>query len=202
MNNEEPGFLLVLTGPTASGKDTVAAELLKRYPQMSKIVTTTTRSPRNGEQNGIHHNFVSTDDFLKMQHEGKLLEWVEYSGNLYGTSRDAFNPLLGGHNILWRNDVSRAANMEEFIRQSFDPETAEKILKKLLIVYIKPENKEDLHERLAKREDQEDTIKIRMAKDEIEWEKYHDKFQNVVINKNGELDKTVEEVSKLINNYH
>ena len=67
--------LTVLAGPTAVGKGTVVAALLKRYPHLRVSVSATTRNPRPGELNGVHYYFVSAQEFDAMIERGDMLEY-------------------------------------------------------------------------------------------------------------------------------
>ena len=76
--------LVVFTGPSAVGKDTVEAEVMKYLP-LKKVVTTTTRPPRLGEKRGVHRHFVSKTRFREMIKEDLLIEHNYFNGNYYGT---------------------------------------------------------------------------------------------------------------------
>ena len=76
------GVLLVLTGPSGAGKDTVLSKLQERSPQMIKIVTTTSRAMREKESEGHPYHFVSRDQFEELIAEGAFFEWVEFRGEL------------------------------------------------------------------------------------------------------------------------
>lgn len=83
-----PARLTVLAGPSAVGKDTVAADVRARFPQVWLSVSATTRPPRPGELEGVNYFFVSDDEFDRMVADGELLEWAVVHGVYrYGTPR-------------------------------------------------------------------------------------------------------------------
>jgi guanylate kinase len=79
------GRLIVLTGPSGVGKGTLLKALLARHPELYLSVSATTRSPREGEVEGIHYYFYTRDRFEAEIAAGSLLEWAEFAGNYYGT---------------------------------------------------------------------------------------------------------------------
>ncbi len=82
------GRLVVLAGPTAVGKGSVAAYIRRHYPQVWLSVSVTTRAPRPGEVDGVHYHFVDDAEFTRMQHSDQLLEWAVVHGRAkYGTPR-------------------------------------------------------------------------------------------------------------------
>lgn len=91
MNNK----ILVLVGGSGSGKTMVANRLVADYGY-KKVITTTTRTPRPGETNGKDYHFISKDEFLDMKNNGRFVEYTEYAGNMYGTSKDEMDSILSG----------------------------------------------------------------------------------------------------------
>ena len=102
--------LTVLAGPTAVGKGTVVAALLKRYPHLRVSVSATTRNPRPGELNGVHYYFVSPSEFDSMIERGEMLEWALVHGkNKYGTPRGPVDTALAaGEPVLLEIDLAGA----------------------------------------------------------------------------------------------
>lgn len=85
-----PARLTVLAGPSAVGKDTVAADVRAHFPQVWLSVSATTRPPRPGEQQGVHYHFVTDDEFDRLVAQDELLEWAVVHGVYrYGTPRRA-----------------------------------------------------------------------------------------------------------------
>lgn len=78
--------MLILIGPSASGKTEVAKLLAKKY-NITKIVTYTTRQPRVNEVNGVDYNFVSVEEFAKLTEENFFVETTYYNSNYYGTAK-------------------------------------------------------------------------------------------------------------------
>ncbi|MEG1244660.1 MAG: guanylate kinase, partial [Oscillospiraceae bacterium] len=81
------GVLLILSGPSGSGKDTVLSELLKQDSDIVVSLSLTTRKPRKGEVNGQHYIFVSVQEFEENIKNGKMIEYVKYGENYYGTPK-------------------------------------------------------------------------------------------------------------------
>lgn len=77
--------MLILIGPSASGKTEAVKILIKNY-SMNKLVTYTSRKPRIHEIDGVDYHFLSKEEFLKRIEDGFFIEYVEYNGNFYGTS--------------------------------------------------------------------------------------------------------------------
>lgn len=193
-----PNILVVLTGKTASGKDTVASRLQIRFPDFKKVLTTTSRLPRNGETEGIDYNFITEDDFRQKISEGEFLEHVCYGGNFYGTQQTQITGNLN-NNLIWRIDPSRAGQVRELIRNSFDPKTAEDLFKKVVVIYLTV-NDEVALERLNKRKLKNEEIERRMYEDRKFWQKHKDNYDFVIENIPGKLDQTVDKIVSIIEN--
>lgn len=86
MAERQRGQLIVLSGPSGTGKSTVIAQLLRTRPDIYFSVSFTTRKPRSGEVDGVNYNFVDRETFEAMIDRGEFLEYAQYVGNYYGTS--------------------------------------------------------------------------------------------------------------------
>lgn len=180
-------FLLVLTGKTASGKDTVIAQLLKRFPEFKKVVTNTSRSPRAGEIDGSDYNFISREEFKQKISGGDFIEYVEYAGNLYGTEE---SQLEADQPLIWRIDPSRAGKVREVIK-----------MRDILVIYLTVDD-ETVLQRLAGRRLSEEEIEARMREDKAFWDTYKDNYDVVVENIPGQLNQTLDKIIKIIENHH
>jgi guanylate kinase len=102
--------LIVLAGPTAVGKGTVAADIRERYPEVWISISATTRKPRPGEVHGVHYLFVSDDEFDRMVASDELLEWaVVHKAARYGTPRrPVLDKLAEGRPALLEIDLQGA----------------------------------------------------------------------------------------------
>ena len=100
--------LLVLAGPAGSGKTTLCERMVAEVPGFERIVTTTTRSPRPGEVNGVHYHFFTPEQFDAKVAAGEFLEWawVHKTGNRYGTlASSVLDPLAAGRSLIINVDV-------------------------------------------------------------------------------------------------
>ena len=132
--------LVVLAGPTAVGKGTVAAEVRRAHPEVWISVSATTRRPRPGEENGVHYWFVSDDEFDRMIADGDLLEWaVVHQAARYGTPRQPVDlALASGHPAMLEIDLQGARQVRESMPDA-------------LFVFLKPPSWEELVRRLVGR---------------------------------------------------
>ena len=86
-NYVNEGLLVVISGPSGVGKGTVCKALREMMPELTYSISATTRSPREGEVDGVNYFFKSVQEFEKMIEEDELIEWAQYVGNYYGTPR-------------------------------------------------------------------------------------------------------------------
>lgn len=104
-----PGNLIIVSGPSGAGKSAISAGVLEQLPRLRFSVSYTTRTPRGGEQNGVHYHFVSREEFDGLVRNGELLEWAEVYGNFYGTSKKMIDEALtAGDDVLLDVDVQGA----------------------------------------------------------------------------------------------
>ena len=109
MMNEKKGVLVILSGPSGSGKDTVLSELVARNDDIRVSISMTTRKQREGEIDGIHYYFVDRDYFRRKIDEGSMLEYAEYAGNYYGTPKAPVDEMLeSGINVVLEIEVQGA----------------------------------------------------------------------------------------------
>ncbi len=108
------GRLIVVSGPSGAGKDTLIQAALDAIPDLALIASATTREPREGEVDGRDHVFLSREEFERWIDEGRLLEWAEYSGNLYGTPKQSVEELLEkGRSVILRIELQGARQIKE-----------------------------------------------------------------------------------------
>lgn len=188
-------MLLILTGKTASGKDTIMSRLLLRYLNLKRVVSTTTRPPRRGEVDGKDYNFVTREQFQQKIKDGLLIEFVEYGGNLYGTEKSQIIQNKTS-DLIWRIDPSRAGEIREFLESAFGKGT-DPLLKKILVVYLTVDDSAVL-QRLKQRGLTETEIRRRLEEDQFFWSKYQDKYDYVVENKPGKLNEALAEICQII----
>lgn len=185
-------MLVVLTGKTASGKDTIKNRILEKFPNLKKVITTTSRTPRKGEILDVDYHFLSRDEFLKKVDLGEFAEHVEYGGNLYGTFKSELEIGLNG-DILWRIDPSRAGEVRDFLSRTFNKDF------KVCVIYITTPD-EIVLERLKRRNLSEEEIKKRMEDDKKIWEQYSTNYDYIVENIEGKLEETVGKIAKIVEN--
>lgn len=190
------GQLIILTGKTAAGKDTVMLKLLQKLPEFKRIVTTTSRGIRPGEQDGKDYLFISEAEFRRKIDQGDFIEYVQYGGNFYGTQKPEITNNLD-RNLIWRIDPSRAGQIRQFIKDSFEKPLADELLKKVLVIYLTIPD-ELVLERLHRRNLSSEEIQNRMREDDRFWREYKDAYDFVVENVDGRLDETVNKILEII----
>ncbi len=134
------GRLVVLAGPTAVGKGTVAAWVREHHPEIAMSVSATTRAPRPGEVDGLHYHFVSAEEFDRLIETDGLLEWATVHGvNRYGTPRAAVEEhLSAGRSVLLEIDLQGARQVKHHAPDA-------------LMVFLEPPSWDELVNRLVGR---------------------------------------------------
>lgn len=178
------GNLIIVSAPSGAGKTTLVSEVLKRDDRIKSSVSFTSRKPRNGEQNGVHYNFVSSDEFRAMMGRGDFLEWAEVHGNFYGTSRRLVERLRSeGYDVILTIDVQGA-------------EQARALFPDAVGVFILPPTYQTLLDRLDARgaNGSEDLqTRLRNAIDELAQ---YQNFDYAIIN--DDLAKATDELAAII----
>jgi guanylate kinase len=139
-SDPRPTRLVVLAGPTAVGKGTVAAAVRERHPDVWISVSVTTRPPRPGEVDGVHYWFVDDAEFDRLVAEDALLEWaVVHKAARYGTPRGPVEEALAaGRPAMLEIDLQGARKVRETMPQA-------------LFVFLKPPSWDELVRRLVGR---------------------------------------------------
>jgi guanylate kinase len=180
----EHGLLVVLAGPSGVGKGTVHRRLRDELADVELSVSVTTRPPRVGEVDGVDYHFVDRPTFESMAEDGRLLEWAEYAGNLYGTPLvPVEQAVAAGRVVLLEIEVQGALQVIDRVPEA-------------LTVFLVPPSWEELERRLrARGTEDEETVarRLRTARRELGC---RDDFDAVVIN--DDLGRCVAEVRALI----
>lgn len=183
---EPDPLVIVLTGPSGVGKDVLIDRLEALGVPVVRPATMTTRAPRMGEQEAIHHYFVDRETFQRNVEAGELLEHAEVYGNLYGVPRKSVRQALtSGRHVIIRVDVQGAESLRP-------------LLPGALFLSLEPESVEALRHHLeARASESVEQIERRLsiARDEIARART---FCEAVRNIEGDLDATVQAVRDLI----
>ena len=106
------GMLLVISGPSGTGKGTLIKMLMEQDPTLVFSVSATTRAPREGEINGVHYHFVSDEKYDQLVADGAFVEYANVHGKRYGTLRsEVYDRLERGENVVLDIDVQGALNV-------------------------------------------------------------------------------------------
>ncbi len=168
------GRLIVVSGPSGAGKDTLIRAALEAIPELALIASATTREPREGEVDGRDHVFLSREEFERWIEEDRLLEWAEYSGNLYGTPQQSVEELLeNGRSVILRIALQGARQIKErrpaavmvFVRAPSLEETRRRLESRAT------ETSESVESRMAT------AIKEIAARDEFDYEVVNGKYE-------------------------
>jgi guanylate kinase len=184
-----PGaMVIIISGPSGVGKDTILRVLRDRHPDPRRqfVVTYKTRAPRRGEVAGVDYNFVSIDDFLRMQVDGELLEASEVHGHWSGTPRDQVETALreGRHAIL-KIDVQGADKIKALIPAA-------------LRIFVAPPSADARLERLTGRQTESaDEIARRNRDAEYEMSRATD-YDHVVVNETDQVAATAGQIDEII----
>lgn len=181
-DQKKRGVLLILTGPTGSGKDTILGKLQETDPSCIRIVTTTSRPRRPHESEGNPYYFVSRDDFEKKIAEKAFFEWVEFRGEYMGTQRKTLEDALAkGVHVIWRIDTKGVKNIREKIKTLTD---------RVVFVYL-ASPVTILKQRVIRDEGEENYLK-RWHESLVIWEmEQYDDCDYLVINEEGQIESTV-----------
>lgn len=184
VNRSRLGLLLVISGPSGVGKDTIIERLVKLDPNLRYSVSYTTRPARPGEVEGVNYSFVSRQAFEELVAAGHFLEHASYADNLYGTpAAPAEAARAEGHDILLKIEVEGAQQVRKRVPDA-------------LFIFIAPPTSEELVRRqeLRSREANRDMAeRRRIAEKEMAYARDYD---HVVVN--DDLDGAVAEVLEII----
>lgn len=110
----DKGILMVISGPTGSGKGQIIKELVKKNKDLYLSVSSTTREKKEGDIEGLSYNFLTRQDFFKKVEQGAFLEWAEIYGNYYGTPKHIIRKKLKeGTNVILELDIKGALQVKE-----------------------------------------------------------------------------------------
>ncbi len=181
------GIVIVISGPSGSGKGTVVEQLRKIYPNAGVSVSATTRQKRTGEVDGVHYHYKSREEFEKLIESGEVLEHTTYNGNYYGTLRSEAEKIVNsGRDLILEIEVDGAGQIKKLLG---DECTA--------VMLIAPDYAE-LERRLRGRgTDSEEAILNRLAtaRKEISLAPMYD---YIVVNENGKVEECAENIVAII----
>ena len=188
MKNEgKKGLLIILSGPSGVGKETVRTRLMKiKKFELLYSISMTTRSPRNQEVDGVNYYFVSEAEFKKNIENDNFLEYAKFVGNYYGTPRDKVEQLRNeGHNVLLEIEINGAKQVRSRVRDEA-----------VLSFFLMPPSLEALEERIRKRKTESDEIiqeRLNKGKEEMTMT---DNYDYVILN--DKVNRAAKEISDLI----
>jgi guanylate kinase len=178
------GLLIVISGPSGVGKDTLIKRLLDLDRNLRYSVSCTTRAPRPNEVDGVDYTFVSRERFQQLVDEGAFLEYATYNGNLYGTLAERVERARAdGHDIVLKIEVQGAEQVRKRVPDA-------------ILIFVVPPSVDELVRRQVKRNTettQDMTARREIATKEME---YSSRYDHVVVN--DELEHAVAEVLRII----
>lgn len=179
-------LLIVISGPSGVGKDSVVQRMKERGLPFHFVVTATTRPPRPEEKEGKDYIFVRREAFAEMIEKNELLEYAIVYGEYKGIPKQQVRKALAsGKDVLMRVDVQGAASIR-------------KISPEAILIFLTTSSEEELVQRLEKRKtEKSEDLKLRIATARQEFKRIAE-FDYIVVNRENELDETVDTIVAII----
>ena len=181
-----PPLLVVLSGPSASGKGTLVSALRELDRPWHFAVTATTRPMRAGEVDGRDYIFLDVETFLRMRERDELLESAQVYDRWYGVPRyQVRDPLIAGKDVILEIDVQGAATIRQIAPEA-------------LTIFVMPASLDELRSRLAQRGTEDETeMQRRLQEASVELSRISE-FDYRVVNRNGAQADAVREIDAII----
>ena len=187
VNENKKGLLIILSGPSGVGKETVHNRLMKiKKFEIVYSISMTTRGPRNKEVDGINYYFVSEEEFKRNIEKDNFLEYARFVGNYYGTPRDKVEALRNeGHNVLLEIEINGAKQVMSRVKDDA-----------VISFFLMPPSLDALEARIRKRKTESDAIiaeRLQKGKEEMTMT---DDYDYVILN--DKVNRAAEEICELI----
>lgn len=184
---KKKGLLVILSGPSGVGKETVRTRLMKiKRFELLYSISMTTRSPRNQEVDGVNYYFVSQEEFKKNIDNDNFLEYAKFVGNYYGTPKDKVEELRNsGHNVLLEIEINGAKQVMSRVHDNA-----------VISFFLMPPNLKVLEDRIRKRKTESEEIiaeRLNKAKEEMTMTEDYD-----YIILNDKVNRAAKEIADLI----
>ena len=177
------GLLIVVSAPSGCGKGTLLAEILKDKDYYYSV-SATTRSPREGEVDGVNYHFATREEFEDLIKSDGMLEYAQYCGNYYGTpKKEVEKKLSEGKNVILEIEVQGAMQVKEIAPEG-------------VFVFILPPSGSELKKRLLKRGTEEISVIEKRVSEAVGEIKYAEKYDYVIVN--DDLSKAVDDFKTVI----
>lgn len=180
VTEKEKGNLIVLSGPSGAGKDSIIRELKNYYHNFWVSVSMTSRAPRGEEVDGIDYFFVSKEEFESHIRRNDFLEYAMYNGNYYGTPKSKINDfLIQGKDVILEIEIQGALKIKEEFPEA-------------IFIFIMPPSMRELVNRLKKRNTENIDKIIERFKKAYQEINYYNNYNYVVVN--DDLEEAVKKV--------
>ena len=184
MNHDENNIMVILSSPSGAGKTTITKKIQQKYQTFKISVSHTTRNPRSNEVDGVDYHFISHEKFKKFIDEGKFYEYAKIFDNYYGTSKESVDQTIKKNDIIFDIDWQGTKQLSKFKNL------------KLIKIYLIPPNKDELKQRLIKRNQDSPQEVERRFKAFDEDIKHWEDYDYVIINKN--LENCYKQIESII----
>ncbi|MBD7914123.1 guanylate kinase [Clostridium sp. Sa3CUN1] len=169
------GVLIVISGPSGAGKGTICKALLEKHDNIYISVSATTRSPREGEIEGVNYYFLTKEAFEQKVNENGFLEYANVHGNFYGTPKVNVEKMLEeGKDVILEIDIQGALQVKENFKEG-------------VFIFILPPSMEELKKRIIKRGSETEESLMTRFKNAYKEINYVSKYNYAVVNDTLEL---------------
>lgn len=178
--------IVIISGPSGAGEDSVIAGL-SEFTTVNRVITTTTREPREGESEGNPYHFISHDEFQAKIADNAFVEWAEqYNNQFYGVTEDELQRVNSMEGLgIWKLDYKGAAS-------------AKKLFPEMTAILLSAESLDVLEERIRSRDNASEQFVAERMEYTKEWLKHVDAYDYTVVNKQGMLEATIQEVIDIL----